>query len=156
MVTSITIGLFTVSALTGLVLFLDLSIGGVRATHEWLSIALIVAIVGHAYTHKKVFLKYFGHKQRFPMIIGLILGMSVFLFSYNDKYAAAEIFEITIDSKLKLVAEIFNTTPDIAKEALEQVGLSANVDQTLSDIALQNKTDIYDVIDVLLDINKSK
>ncbi|GHA56491.1 hypothetical protein GCM10007086_33190 [Photobacterium aphoticum] len=148
--TSITIGLFAVSAFTGLLLFFELSTGGVRATHEWMSMGLMVAVGCHAYTHKKVFVKYFSQKLRMPMLVGLVAGVGLFALSFNDNYAAGEMFDAAVDAKLVSVAGVFGVTEQDAQTALEAAGLTVNSDQTLSDIAEHNNADVYDVIDVLV------
>lgn len=154
-VTSMVIGLFLISSISGLVLFFDVSLGGVRATHEWLSILLFVMILAHAYTHKKVFLKYFTKTKFIPMVTGVILGLIVFLFSFKDKYAAEEIFNLTVNLSLSTVSEIFSLTPEEAKQSLEIKGFSVSLEQTLVDISNENNKDIYDVIDILLESNEN-
>ncbi len=153
--TASTIGTFLVASLTGLLLFFEIATGSIRATHEWISILFLLAVLFHVYIHKKIFLKYFQGKDIVPVLVGLFLGASLFIAAYNDIYAAGAIFDSVIDSELKEVVFLFDVNINDAVMVLEAEGVEVkNSSQTISDLANDNKLDVYDVIDPLLNISR--
>lgn len=61
-------GLFLISLITGIALFLDWRIPGFRSMHEWLSLVLILPFVLHLWKNWRSMLAYFG---KAPMSISL-------------------------------------------------------------------------------------
>jgi len=116
--TPATIGVFIVTSLTGLLLFFEISDGSIRATHEWISIAFVLLAGFHIYNHKKSFVRYFSKEYALPIIIGLIAGGVIFVAAYNDIYAAGEIFDLAVNTKLENVVHVFDISIHEAEETL--------------------------------------
>ena len=153
--TSSTIGTFIVASLTGLLLFFEVGAGSIRATHEWISILFLGAVAFHVFIHKKPFVQYFQRNNVAPVLVGIFLGVSLFVGAYNDIYAAGAIFESTIDSGLEDVVFLFDINLRDAVVALEAEGIEVESHtQTISDLAQKNGLDVYDVIDPLLNLNR--
>lgn len=152
--TSSTIGAFIVASLTGLLLFFEFGPGSVRATHEWISIFFLGAVGLHIYVNQKPFLNYFKRNNVAPLLAGLILGASIFIAAFNDIYAAEAVFQLALNSELEDVVFLFDANLSDAIDALQAEGIEIESPaQTIADIAVTNRLDVYDVIDPLFKIN---
>jgi hypothetical protein len=66
-------GLFLVSLISGLALFLHIGPGGFHPMHEWLSLVLIVPFVLHIWRNWRPMVSYFKHA---PMVIALVISLA--------------------------------------------------------------------------------
>lgn len=108
----------------------------------------------HIYVNQKPFVNYFKKNNAAPLLAGLILGASIFTAAFNDIYAAEEVFQRALNSKLEDVVILFDINLSDAVDALQAEEIKIeNPAQTISDIAETNGLDVYDVIDPLFKIN---
>ncbi len=153
--TASTIGAFIVASVTGLLLFFEFGPGSIRATHEWISILFLAAVVFHVYVHQKPFVQYFKRNNVAPILAGLILGISLFVAAYNDIYAAEAVFQSAINSGLEDVVFLFGLDLSDAMDALHAQGIEIESQtQTISDIAKNNGLEVYDVLDPLFGLER--
>lgn len=67
--TPLAIGAFTISAVTGILIFFDIEIGAIEPVHRWLSWLLLVGVAVHTLTHWKSFAAYFSRKPALALIL---------------------------------------------------------------------------------------
>ncbi len=60
--TPLAVGAFTISAVTGLLIFFDLELGIVEPVHKWLSWLLVTGVILHLISNWKQFTGYFSKK----------------------------------------------------------------------------------------------
>ncbi len=139
-----------------MLLFFEVGSGSVRATHEWISLFFLGAVALHIYVNQKPFVNYFRRTNSVPLLAGLILGTSIFIAAFSDIYAAEAVFQLALNSGLEDVVLLFDINLSDAIDALRAQGIEIeHPAQTISDIAVINKLDVYDVIDPLLEMNEN-
>ncbi len=148
--TTLTIGTFCLTALTGVLIFLEITPGGIRATHEWMSLAFVAAGVFHIVTHKTNFFKYFKERYKILIFIVLIAGGIVFASSMNDIYSAGASFEKIVNAKIEYIAPLFDLTPEEMVKKLNHMNLAVSgTSQSLKEIAKANDIETYLILEPL-------
>ncbi len=148
--TSLTIGLFLVMSSSGLLIFFELGTGGIRATHEWTSIAFVVAALMHITVHQKNFTRYFRESTVAFILGGLVLGSILYVQSRNDLYAAEEAFQQIIHAELAALTPLLSKDIDSLQQALRDMGLTvAGPTQSIQELADHHNMDVYDIIEPL-------
>ena len=145
--TPLAIGAFTISAVTGLLIFFDIEIGLVEPVHKWLSWLLVAGVLLHLLANWKQFTGYFSQKAGIG-IIGAAIVVSIAamlpLFGHENKEhgkenpgkIAAQALE---SSSLKTVALVLKTTPEQLVEQLGKNGIVVNDPSlTIDEIAKSN------------------
>ena len=135
-------GLFLVSLISGLALFLHIGPGGFHPMHEWLSLVLIVPFGLHIWRNWRPMVSYFKHA---PMVVALVVSLAAgaaFLFpgatptgnpggppqfAFADRLMRASVAEI---------APALHVSPQVISDALTEAGFTvAALDIPLSGIA---------------------
>lgn len=148
--TALTIGTFCISALTGVLIFFEIAIGGVRTTHEWISLAFFLAGLFHIVTHRKNFFKYFRERYKNLIVLVLIIGGIVFISSINDIYSSGESFERMVNTKIEYVAPLFNLQPEGLVKQIRQMNFEvSDTSQTINEIARANKVETHMILEPL-------
>lgn len=149
--TSLTIGLFIVMSISGMLIFFEFGTGGIRATHEWTSIAFTVAALMHILAHQKPFTRYFKERTVAYILAACVAGGLLYVQSRNDLYAAEEVFQEVIHSELSGLTPLFGEDIGSVKQKISDLGVTVT-DPTLSifELAESNNKDVYDIIEPLL------
>jgi len=148
--TAVTIGSFAVVFLTGALLFADLGIGGIRATHEWIGILFAGSGVVHLLTHKKSFYNYFKTARVIVIVGTLLAGGVIYATSFNDIYGSAVAFDLLSNADMKTLCAVLQRDPGFVSDQLQSMGLAVDrTDMTMVEIAQANKIDIHDIMDLL-------
>jgi len=82
--TAITMGVFFMVSVTGLLLFAEWAPGGVRATHEWTGILFAAAGLLHLFTHKRAIYRYFHGTYGLVTAVSILAGVLVFYNAHGD------------------------------------------------------------------------
>jgi hypothetical protein len=136
--TPLTIGAFTLMAVTGLLLFFHLDTGLNKAAHEWLGWMMIAAVATHAATNWPGLRRYLsaGGKSRAILVASLaVLALSFVPVSPARKGASPPVLALQAlgQAPLKSVAPIAGKSIEQVKTALRLVGLEVNSeDQSLA------------------------
>lgn len=140
-------GLFVVSLVSGVALFLHVGPSGLHGMHEILSLVLIVPFVAHLWKNWRPFAAYF---RRVPMAIGLGLSVAMaapFLIPIQsapsgDRAAIFGLVRTVTGATPAEVASLMHTTPEALVAALAAGGIVAGEGQTLAQAAkAAGKTD---------------
>lgn len=149
--TSFTIGAFCLTGLTGILILLELTDGGGRAVHEWAGVLFVIAGIVHAVTHRKMLMTYF--RSGFACIIGLVIlaGLITYAISYNDIYASGASFRKLTSASLEDLAPVLSMEKNALVVLIEKRGVRVgHTGQSVRDIARENDTDVYEIIEPLL------
>lgn len=147
--TPLAVGAFTISAVTGLLIFFDIEIGMVEPVHKWLSWLLVTGVLLHVFSNWKQMTGYFSKKPAL-MIIGAALIVTVAsllpVFGEGEEEeerekgkSAGTAARLLESSSLETVALVVKTTP---QQLVEQLGKNGVVVKdpslTIQEIAKQN------------------
>ena len=145
--TPLAVAAFTISSVTGLLLFFDIEIGLVEPAHKWLSWLLLGGILIHIASNWKTFTGYFSKKAGMGIIgAGVLVAILSLLPVFGEGEeehgkertgkAAVQALEA---SSLQTVALVLNTTPEALASKLEKDGFAvASSSQTIAEIAGKN------------------
>ena len=131
-ITPLVMGAFTLSAVTGVLMFFHLDSGLNKAAHEWLSWAMVGGVLLHVLLNLPAFKRYLGQKTaRVVMgVFALVLALS-FIPAAGAKKApsyAAPVRALA-NAPLPVLAQVLGQTPDALKAELEKAGLPVDNDQ---------------------------
>ncbi|NTV93679.1 MAG: DUF4405 domain-containing protein [Chlorobiaceae bacterium] len=147
--TPLAVGAFTISAVTGLLIFFDVEIGMVEPVHKWLSWLLVTAVLLHVMSNWKQLSGYFSKKPALAIIgAALIVTVASLLPMFGEgeegeeregKKAGGTAVRLLESSSLETLALVVKTTP---QQLVEQLGKSGVVVKdpslTIQEIARQN------------------
>lgn len=125
--TSLTVGLFFISTLSGVFLFFHISSATFHAMHEWLSMVLLVPVGFHIWRNWGAFAAYFKRK---PIYIALVLSLIASLaFAYpslTSTGSQGNPMRMAVSALHKgnivQVAPLFDLSPDQLKQRLSAKG----------------------------------
>jgi hypothetical protein len=131
--TPLTIGAFTISGVTGLLIFFDIELGIIEPVHKWLSWLLVGGVILHIISNWKQFTGYFSKKPALGIIgTALIVTITSLLpiFGENEAKKEAErekpgkiAAQLLESSSLETVALVLKTTPQLLVEQLGKSGI---------------------------------
>lgn len=153
-------GLFVISLVTGVALFVHVGPAGFREMHEILSLVLIVPFALHIWKNWRPFVCYFRHA---PMAIALALSVAIsipFLIGNGSEAAGGD-----RAAMFGLIRNVMNATPaEVApmlhsseaelQSALEAAGYTYAADQTLATMALNAGKSDAEMAQVLIAVRK--
>lgn len=148
--TAITISSFFLTGFTGLLIFFELVFGGVRALHEWMSIAFVLGAIAHIFVNLKMFKRYFVNAR--SILAGVtVIGLVVFTSAYNDIYVAERAYEIMINLPLNQVLELTGGSMTEVEAWLRAENIKVDSwSETVNDVAKLNDTDGHHVLEIIL------
>ncbi len=159
--TPLAVGAFTISAVTGLLIFFDLEPGIIEPVHKWLSWLLVAGVILHLVSNWKQFTGYFSKKPALGIIgAALIVTIASLLPVFGEKEegkertgkVAAQLLE---SSSLETVALVTKTTPKLLIEQLEKNGIMVNDPSlTIQQIASSNKKSKKALLGAILERTK--
>jgi hypothetical protein len=155
--TPLAIGAFTISAVTGLLIFFHIEAGIVEPVHKWLSWLLVAGVLLHIAVNWRQFSGYFSKKPALA-IIGTALVVtagSLFpVFGDEDKekgHGGAAAAKVLQDSSLEMVALVVKSNPKELVARLDKQGIKVtNPSLTIREIAGQNGKKGNIVLDAVL------
>ncbi|PWC45698.1 DUF4405 domain-containing protein [Azospirillum sp. TSO22-1] len=136
-VTPVTIVLFVVSTVTGIMLLLHWQAGLVRFSHEWLSIAFSAIAVWHLVRNWTAFIQYFRRNLALgafavSLIASVVITGMTGAPSSNANPGA--IFRALSASTLETAAPALGLTPAAAIQTLKTANIDAAASETLTQI----------------------
>ena len=163
--TPLAVGAFTISAVTGLLIFFDLEIGIVEPVHKWLSWLLVAGVLLHLSSNWKQFTSYFSKKPALGIIgAALIVTVASLLPIFGEDEEGKEggekrtgkiATQLLESSSLETVALVTKTTPKLLIEQLEKSGIMVkNPSLTIQEIASNSGKSEGTVLGAVLAQNK--
>ncbi|NTW69998.1 MAG: DUF4405 domain-containing protein [Chlorobiaceae bacterium] len=151
-------GAFTISAVTGLLLFFEIEIGMVEDVHKWLSWLLVGGVLLHVISNWKPFTAYFSKKPALALIsTALLVTIASMLPLFGEKEEgenekAGEIATGALEtSSLSTVALVIKTTPELLVEKLGKSGIIVKDPAlTIKEIAQNNGKNEKELLGSLL------
>ncbi|MBV5303945.1 MAG: DUF4405 domain-containing protein [Chlorobium sp.] len=154
--TPLAVGAFTISAVTGLLIFFDIEIGLVEPTHKWLSWFLVCGVALHVISNWKQFTSYFSKKPAIGIIgAALIVTIAAVLPIFGEeeeKENPAKMAAYALaSSSIETVALVVKTTPMALVEQLGKKGIVVNDPAaTVEQIAKSNGKEAKEVLGDIL------
>ncbi len=157
--TPLACGAFTISAVTGLLIFFDIEIGLVEPVHKWLSWLLVSGVALHIVSNWKQFTGYFSKKIGIGIIgasIVLIIASLLPIFGEDEEGGekgnpgkiAAQALE---SSSLETVALVIKTSPQLLVAELEKSGMIVkSATLTVKEIARNNGKNEKEILGTIL------
>ena len=157
--TPLACGAFTISAVTGLLIFFDIEMGLIEPVHKWLSWLLVSGVALHIISNWKQFTGYFSKKIGIGIIsVSLLLTITALLPIFgedenggekgNPGKIAAQALE---SSSLETVALVIKTTPQLLVAELEKKGIIVkNATVTIREIARNNGKNEKEILGTIL------
>lgn len=139
--TPLTTGLFAVSAVSGVALFLHWLPAAFHSMHEWLSLLLLVPFVLHVWKNWRPLV---GYAKRGSLVVGLLASLVVAVpFAWSGLAGGAgggnpafRVVALMTRATVDDLAPVLKTTPDALVDALHQKGYAAAAaGQTIEAIA---------------------
>ncbi len=164
--TPLAVGAFTISAVTGLLIFFDLELGIIEPVHKWLSWLLIAGVLLHLSSNWKQFTTYFSKKPALGIIVAaLIITVASLLPIFGEdndgkeggeKQTGKIATQLLESSSLETVALVTKTTPKLLIEQLEKSGIMVkSASLTIQEIAGNNQKSEKAVLGEVLAQSKS-
>ena len=157
--TPLAVGAFTISAVTGLLIFFDIEIGLGEPTHKWLSWLLVGGVGVHLVANWKQFTGYFSKKPALG-IIALALVTTIVsvlpIFGEEEKESPAKLAAYALaSSSLETVAQVVKTTPSALVDDLGKKGIVVKLStDTVEQIAKSNGKEPKEVLGDILSLSK--
>lgn len=158
--TPLVIGSFVLMSITGIMMFFHIEAGIIKVAHEWLSWAMVIAVVLHVLLHWKSFSRYFSQKAAVS-VIGLFAVITVTAMFINGgderrgppggrpgSMAAAQVL---MNAPLDKLAGITGSTLEGLQAKLQEQGLElTGATGSLADIAQKNQRNPTELLNQLI------
>ena len=133
------IAFFTISAISGVVLFFHLARGAVEEMHEWLSMVLLLAVALHLTRNWRSFAGYFTNWPiALAAVVAVVLAVPFVAGGGEGERGNAgfRLMAMVGSAPLTAVAPVLKTTPDALAANLRAKGYQvSSTGQSLMDIA---------------------
>ena len=123
--TPLTLGLFAISAVSGLALFFHVGQGIFHSMHEWLSIVLLVPFAFHLWKNWGAMLGYVRRGTLLaPAVATLVVSLAFVLpaLSYGERGSPFRAVQLLTTTSIVNLAPVLKTTPDALQASLVQRG----------------------------------
>jgi len=142
--TPLTLGLFAVSAISGLFLFFHVGSGIFHEMHEWLSVVLLAPFALHVWKNWAAVMGYIRKRLLLvPLAASMVLALAFAVPALQeDRGAPPPMRAMTLLTRASLteLAPLLKTTPDALVGELKQRGLPVNSsDDSLDAVAASSK-----------------
>jgi hypothetical protein len=141
--TPLTIGVFGLMAVTGLLMFFHLDSGVQKVVHEWAGWAVVAAVAAHAAANWLGFKRYFSGKGKALAILGsCAAALAITFLPLQGQGGGASPPAIAIQAiaraPIASVAPLFKQTPEQARQRLSVAGITLADDQASIASAIGN------------------
>lgn len=155
LVTSLTIGSFVITALTGILIFFHLNIGLVKLAHEWLSWVFVLGAAGHVFFNWRGCVRCFARPVgRITAAAGVLLlaGALLPLGTARGKPPALLAADALLRTPVATVAQVAKSSPEQIVRRLKMQGIDvASLEQTLEAIARENDTQPLEILNMVFE-----
>ena len=151
--TPFTIGAFTLSAITGVMIFFHLDFGLVKVTHEWFSWVLVLGGVFHVIGNWQSFVWYFSKPVgRIIIAVFTLLIMASFLplGRHNKGVPPEKMSGALLHASFVTVANVAEHQPEELMNELRSNGIRIErKEETIQEIAVRNNKQGVDILNLI-------
>jgi len=153
--TPVTIGSFVLVAVTGLLMFFELSdVGFVKPAHEFLSLSFVAGSLFHIYANWKPLLNHLRQRKG-RVIVGAFVLMTLIvllpLAPKNNPHDGARKSEaVLLNASLPVLAALTNQDEAKLTSSLQSAGIPVNSKESIQALALQAHQDPHHVLQIAL------
>ncbi len=150
--TPFAIGAFTLSAVTGVMIFFKLNVGLVKPAHEWLSWLLVAGVALHCIAHWSSMARHLSGKVgRSIVIVFLVLILaSLAPTGKAQGVPPGKLNNMLAGASFRTVAQVAGHDPGALAAELESRGMRvSDPERTVREIAMENKTKEAAVLDMI-------
>lgn len=147
--TPLVIGSFMLMSITGVMMFFHIEAGIIKAAHEWLSWAMLIAVGLHLVIHWRAFSRYFSQKAAIGVIglFAVVTVASMLITGGEERHGppgggkgSMAIVQVLLNAPLDKLAGVTGSTVEGLQAKLQEQGLTVNASMaSLEDIAKQNQ-----------------
>ena len=137
--TPLTIGVFILMSVTGVMMFFELNAGLVTQAHEWFSWAFLFAAGAHIITNIRPFKTHLKSTWGRASIVVFTTVLVASLFSWGVITGTQLLWPVEValvNAPLTTLADLTKTTPDALVARMKANGITAASGQSLHDIAV--------------------
>ncbi len=148
--TSMTALMFLVIGATGVMMYFHILDKYTKQMHEILGLVFVAAVLAHVFVHYKSMKQYFSKKIFLIISVLTLVTVSVFVLNAPEGKSSKKILaEGVFNSKIEKSFVLFADNADLAKTRLTQAGLKIQGLETIDQIAKENKTSPFRVVQVI-------
>jgi hypothetical protein len=151
--TPLTIGSFTLMALTGVMMFFDVVPGYVTFAHEWFSWLFLLGAGGHMAVNFRPLTKHLQSNwgRANVAIFAIVLVVSTFSFGrITAPQLKWPISNALIEAPLSALADVTRTDPAELLAKLEARGITATPDQNIKELAEAHGMDEFHILGLVI------
>lgn len=150
--TPLTIGSFLVASITGVLMFIEVGPGSVRATHEWISMLFVIAGLLHIYTNRQSFVRYLSDKPLLIIAASIAVGGMLFILSFGDVYLAEASYQLLTTIEIGQLLPLLDISHEELLSRISELGImTVNPEQSLYDVAQLNDIDVHEIMERLIE-----
>ena len=152
--TPLTIGAFSLTAVTGIMLFFNLAYGLIKPAHEWLSWLFVIGSIFHIQANWRVFSSYFSKPLGRNIIVTflVLLGIAFLPIGGHPESPVGRMSKLVSALPLETVAIALKEPPEQLASRISARGLRVNSSKdTLADIAASNSLSSMHLLRIVLD-----
>jgi hypothetical protein len=142
--TPLTMGAFLLMTVTGIVMFFEADQGLTTVVHQWFSWIFVIGAAGHIAANSRPFVNYLKSRGGRASVAAFSIVLVGSFFSWGlitGPQLERPIEQTLVDAPLSALAELTRTTPDALLQKLEAEGISANVRQSVRELAVATGED---------------
>ncbi len=148
--TSMTALMFLVIGATGVMMYFHILDKYTKQMHEILGLVFVAAVLAHVFVHYKSMKQYFSKKIFLIISVLTLVTVSVFVLNAPEGKSSKKILaEGVFNSNIEKSFVLFADNADLAKARLTQAGLRIQGLETIEQIAKENKTSPFRVVQVI-------
>lgn len=137
--TPLTIATTLVTVVTGGLLFFHASPGLTRVSHEWIGMAMVVAVVAHVLLNLRALTTYFKRPVGLALMsLGAVTMAATLLFSSGESGASGGMrvaMTAMNNARIETLADLAGQDTDTVLARLDAAGIDASAGETLSALA---------------------
>jgi hypothetical protein len=137
--TPLTLGLFAVSAISGMALFFHLGQGVFHSMHEWPSMVLLAPFAFHLWKNWGAMMGYVRRRALLAPLVATIIAAAVFAvpaLTQGERGSPFKAVQLMTQTPLKDLAPVLKQSPEALQATLKQRGYAmASSSDTLASVA---------------------
>jgi glucan phosphoethanolaminetransferase (alkaline phosphatase superfamily) len=148
-------GLFLISLISGVALFLHLGSGYFKNMHEWLSMVLILPFILHIWKNWRAMTVYFKKPAFVLSMFASLVAAAVFAYQASGNSGRAggppqfAFAHAILDNSVEKVAPLLGYTAESLVAQLKSAGFEAAAEQTLNDVASKSGKNEFQLIEAI-------